>query len=267
MSPEQSLATVRIGCVRYLNSRPLIAGLSGVRLEHPSDLARALREGQLDVALVPVVEALRAPAGMYQCVDGVGIGSWGPVYSVFVAHSQPLSRWSGVVADPASLTSVHLLRVLSRLQGNGSLAVIPLEASTGEERKTARLWIGNQAIAFRQQARADAGVGFWDLGEVWSESTGLPFVYAVWVMRGDTLAGRTREVAEAFREVAGRGLAQREDIARKDTEFGFAFARRYLMEHIRFGLGEKEKRGIERFCMELARDGLIPAPELPWEWV
>jgi chorismate dehydratase len=266
-SVEQSLSGVRIGCVRYLNSRPLIAGLSGVRLEHPSDLARALREGELDVALVPVFEALRAPAGVYACVDGVGIGSWGPVYSVFVAHRRPPHLWSRVVADPASLTSVHLLRVLSRLRGNSVMEVVPLESSSEEERQVAQLWIGNQAIAFRGQVAADAGLGFWDLGEVWSAETGLPFVYAVWVMRRDTLAGREQEVADAFRAVARRGVAQREAIAQSDREFGFDFANRYLQEHIRFELGENQKRGIERFCVELAADGLVSSRALPWEWV
>ncbi len=267
MIAPECLSTVRIGCVRYLNSRPLIAGLPGVRLEHPSDLARALREGELDAALVPVFEALRAPEGTYQCVDGVCIGSWGPVYSVFVAHRQAPGSWTRVVADPASLTSVHLLRVLSRLEGNGGVEVVPLADSSAEQRAAAQLWIGNQAIAFRQGAGAESGLGFWDLGEVWSARTGLPFVYAVWVMRRDAVAGRAREVADAFRAVAQRGLAQREALAGGDTEFGAAFARRYLNEHIRFELGEMQKRGIRRFCAELARDGWVPARELPWEWV
>jgi chorismate dehydratase len=267
VSAEECLASVRIGSVRYLNSRPLIAGLEGVRLEHPSVLARALSAGELDVALVPVVEALRAPAGTYQFVDGVGIGSWGPVYSVFVAHREPAETWRQVVADPASLTSVHLLQVLLRMVGNPSAEMVCQEKSSASQRDAASLWIGNQAIALRQNTSPEEGVQFWDLGEVWSERTALPFVYALWVMRKDALESRAREVAAAFRAVAVRGLSLRDQLAREEPEFGVDFARTYLNEHIRFELGEGQKRGMERFDSELQSAGLLPRRAREWEWV
>ena len=50
MSQWSALHALRIGCVRYLNSQPLIHGYDGeVRLDHPSALARELAAGQLDV--------------------------------------------------------------------------------------------------------------------------------------------------------------------------------------------------------------------------
>ena len=57
-----ALDGVRLGCVKYLNSRPLICEYDGpVVFEHPSVLATMLFENELDVALVPVFEALRHP--------------------------------------------------------------------------------------------------------------------------------------------------------------------------------------------------------------
>ena len=50
--PFAALRGLRIGCVKYLNSRPLIRAYDGpVVFEHPSALARMLAAHELDVAL------------------------------------------------------------------------------------------------------------------------------------------------------------------------------------------------------------------------
>ena len=71
--PWRALRGLRIGCVKYLNSRPLICAYDGpVIFEHPSSLAAMLAAGELDAALVPVFEALRDPR--YLLVDDVAVG-------------------------------------------------------------------------------------------------------------------------------------------------------------------------------------------------
>ena len=102
---------LRIGCVKYLNARPLIYGWSGaVDFDHPAALCRKLEHGDLDVALVSSLEYLRRP--IYRIVDGVSISAHGAVYSVIVAHNEDLSRAQEIDIDPASETSVALLRCL-----------------------------------------------------------------------------------------------------------------------------------------------------------
>jgi len=76
----------------------------------PSQLALWLRHGELDAALVSLTEVLLT--GRYDVLDGIGIVSHGEVRSVFLAHKPPLDRIRKVFCDPASLTSVNLLRVL-----------------------------------------------------------------------------------------------------------------------------------------------------------
>ena len=76
---------LRIGCVKYLNARPLIHGGEGkVDFDHPSALCNKLATAELDVALVSSFEFLRNP--IYRIVDDVSISSDGPVYRVVVAH-------------------------------------------------------------------------------------------------------------------------------------------------------------------------------------
>src|SRR2546430_7220018 len=102
---------LRIGCVKYLNARPLIRGWPGeVDFDHPSALCKRLADGKLDVALVSSFEFLRNP--IYRIVDEVSISSDGPVYSVVVAHRGDISEIKEIELDPASQTAVNLLRCL-----------------------------------------------------------------------------------------------------------------------------------------------------------
>ncbi len=102
---------LRIGCVKYLNARPLIHGwLTDVVLDHPSALCVQLSRGELDIALVSSFEFLRNP--IYRIVDGISISSDGPVYSVVVAHVGEISDVKEIELDPAAETSGNLLRCL-----------------------------------------------------------------------------------------------------------------------------------------------------------
>ena len=255
MSRPEALAGLRIGCVQYLNSRPLIHGLDSVVLAHPSELAARLRAGELDAALVPVFELLRSPLD-YQVVDGVAIASRGPVYSVFVAHRGPMEAVRKVTADPASLTSIHLFRVLSAGVLGGMATLVPETPEALADPKNGRLLIGNQAIEYRVRNES-GGEQFWDLGEAWTRWTGLPFVYAVWVLRRGL--PRVGAVAGAFRSVAAAGRGALPQIAREEEEFGEALALRYLSENIGFGLGATERQGLERFRAELVKGGMLEA--------
>ena len=263
MSMPAALRGLRVGCVQYLNSRPLIHGLAGVELAHPSSLAARLREGALDAALVPVFELLSAPED-YCVVDGVAIGSNGPVYSVFVAHEVPMPELCAVVSDPASLTSIHLFQVLSRHAFGWTLPLVT-EAEAGPAvGRLGRLLIGNQAIDYRLRHEG-RGVGFWDLGEEWTRWSGLPFVYAVWVLRrGLPSMG---DVADAFRSVAAAGCGAASEIARTQSEFPPEIALRYLTEQIRFQLGPREREGLERFSRELQVGGWVKPDRAPLEFV
>lgn len=244
------LRELRIGCVRYLNAKPLIEPYDGpVTMDHPSVLARALQAEELDVALVPVFEALRMPGCL--TVEGVSISSLGTVWSVILAYQGPLNCIRQVALDPASRTSVHLCKVFFAEWGNSLPEYLPEPAPPG----AARVIIGNQAIAFREKHERDYQI--LDFGEEWLRRTGLPFVFAVWLIRPNVKD--PEKVADAFREISRRGQAQVDEIVARHREHHAVFARRYLTEYIRFGLGEPQKQGIDQFRVLLCKHGLLPA--------
>ena len=229
--------SLRIGCVKYLNARPLIYGWEGkVILDHPSALCAQLARSELDVALVSSFEFLRNP--IYRIVDGVSISSDGPVYSVVVAHHGDFAELKEIALDPAAETSGNLLRGLL-----GELNLKPEIRSTSSP-ESARLLIGDQAIRFRRQHSNN--FHFWDLGEHWEKLRGLPFVYALWLVRPEV--ENPKLIGERLRKLRDENLANLDKLIANETEFDRAFCDRYYRRHLRFNFGDKQKKGLLAFA-------------------
>ncbi len=244
---------VRLGCVKYLNARPLIHGWEGeVHFDHPSALCRLLAAAELDVALVSSFEYLRNP--IYSIVDGVAIASDGPVYSVVLAHREPLAQLREIAVDPASETSVNLLRGLLAERG---LSPRYVSASRPAGADGARLLIGDQAIAFRQ---AHPDFQFWDLGEQWDALRQRPFVYALWLIRPEVSG--PQQIADRLRALRDLNLGRSDALVGAGKKFDREFCARYFRDHVRYGFGEKEKEGLWMFQCLCSKHGLLPQSEL-----
>jgi predicted solute-binding protein len=240
----------RIGSVPYLNAVPLTRGLEQeIIFATPSKLAGMLERDELDAALVSVTAVLLT--GRYDILDGVAIASLGEVKSILLAHRGPLKSAEEVFCDPASLTSVNLLRVLLAEQGlhpqfkplpSYDLAAMPDYA----------LLIGDPALDFLFAKRSHA---IWDLGAAWFELTGLPFVYAAWAMRRGI---DQQTLGHQLREARKFGLETLDHIIRSRTDYPLDFCKDYLGWHIHYHLGDDEKRGLARFVELLRRH--LPGP-------
>jgi chorismate dehydratase len=253
------LNSLRVGCVKYLNARPLIRGwLSEVEFDHPSALCQRLAKGQLDVALVSSFEFLRNP--IYRIVDDVSISSDGPVYSVVVAHRGEFSDIEEIELDPASTTAVNLLRCL--LAELGLPPRLVASSSESAESSRARLIIGDQAIRFRQNH--GNAFQFWDLGEQWKKLTGLPFVYALWLIRPEVPDAKS--IAQRLRGIRDENLGDIQaivsdavaDAAGNKQEITADFLNSYYTEHLAFGLGTREKQGLQIFGNLCGKHGALP---------
>lgn len=229
---------------------PLLAGLAGdpgvaFVQAPPTSLIAALRRGELDAALVSSVEAVRGSG--YLVVPNLGIACKHEIRSVraFRRRGVPIRS---VGLDQSSATSVALLRLLlARLPG-GEVAhevdfqTIAPTLAPDELPQDLVLLIGDVGLA------ADPGPReVWDLGTAWRQWTGLPFVFAVWLLRqGAPLA--TLLPALARGREAGRRLGP------VDGTFGAAH----------YELDDEDRRGLGRFWASCREHGLATLPDPAW---
>jgi chorismate dehydratase len=119
------------------------------------------------------------------------------------------------------------------------------------------LQIGDTAMRTRNRP-PEGFVHTLDLGADWLEWTGLPFVYAAWVVRS-ALDPALKTELRAFLEASlAAGLASLPEIARRETGPGWSAAEveGYLRRfHYRFG--PEELQGLARFESLLTEHGLL----------
>ena len=243
----------RIGSVKYLNAVPLTRGIeSNVYFATPAQLAELLRLNKLDAALVSITEVLFNDR--YDILDGIAVASLGEVYSVLLAHCVPLEKITEVFCDPASLTSVNLLKVLLAERGLKP-EFKPLPDYDSAPERDAVLLIGDRAIDFQRATHVHE---IYDLGAAWYELTNLPFVYAVWALRrGIDHKDLRRELVEAKQF----GLETLDYLIETREEYDEDFRRDYLGWHVHYHLAADEKRGIAKFIELLRKHGLGPVFE------
>lgn len=251
---------IRIGAVNYLNTKPLIYDLERlapgavVTLDLPSRLADQLAQGLLDVALIPVVEYLRA--GVYTHVPDISIATRGPVLSVTLFSRVAWPEIRSIALDEGSRTSVALTQVISRhrYEVMPRLEPFPIDANPETVNTDAVLLIGDRAMHACLPGFGHA----YDLGEEWTNWTGLPFVFAVWAVRPGVDLG---VVESALHEAKRLGLQNAGPIAAIEGPrlgLGAGFCRRYLETILSYDLGERELAGLRHFAALAREIGLIP---------
>ncbi len=253
---------LRLGAVAYLNARPLLHGIcdrlagSELVLGHPSRLADALARGDLDVALIPSIEYLRGASRGYRVVPGVAIGALGPVHSVKLYSRVPLTSISRLALDGSSRTSQALARVwLAEVHGvyPPTIEELPIGVSALESTADAVLVIGDQAMRLPEASFLTVT----DLGEAWFSMTGLPFVFALWVVRAGV---RESGLNDALRACRDEGLAAAEEIVvRHAPALGITreTGLNYLTRILCYELGAEQIEGLLRFRDKAAALSLV----------
>jgi chorismate dehydratase len=252
------MTSIRIGAVTYLNTKPLIYHLdelaSGaeVVLDWPSRLADRLEVGELDVALIPVIEYFRT--GPYRIVPNIAIVSHGPVLSVTLFSRVPWPEIRRVALDVGSRTSAALTQVLlqKRYGVHPEIVSLPMDADADKIDADAVLLIGDRAM----RACLPGFMHAYDLGQEWHDWVGLPFVYAIWAVRDGVELG---PVEAALHEAKRQGCRAVGAIAFEEApKLGLdaGFCRRYLSNIIRFDLGPREQAGLHHYYMLACELGL-----------
>jgi chorismate dehydratase len=103
-----------------------------------------------------------------------------------------------------------------------------------------------------------------DLGEQWKALTGLPFVFAMWMMRKDALEEDRPEasrVAGLLAEARRRGAAITEQLLDRyasEKQWPRDLARKYFTRYLRYEVTAQAREGLERFLEMADRLKLVP---------
>jgi chorismate dehydratase len=253
------MARIRIGAVSFLNTRPLVHGLPALGPDHqlsfdtPANLAEKLRAGEIDVGLVPIVEHLRGLGDSF--VPGIGIASDGPVRTVKLYSRVAPENLRDVAVDGRSRTSVAMLRILLA-ERHG---VVP-DFYSHRPDLAEMLSTHDGALLIGDAAFPDGPAPHvLDLGAAWKDLTGLPFVYAVWVLNQGVDRERAGELLHAS---LASGLAHLDEIAVQAAgtqELDAPDILAYLRGNLHFVLGGRDLQGIETFQRYCQRYNLISA--------
>jgi chorismate dehydratase len=134
------------------------------------------------------------------------------------------------------------------------IETLPMGVSPLESTADAVLAIGDRAMKV-PDAPFHAVV---DLAEAWRDLTGLPFVFALWVVRPGVDLG---DLPEALARCRDDGLRHADDLAREHGPrlgLGIPECFDYLTRVLSYDLGEPEIAGLRRFAGMAADRGLAP---------
>lgn len=252
MEPRTSADQLRISAVSYLNSVPLIWGLLkdpqprfhyNITFQVPSGTAAMLKKGEADVGIVSSIEL---PRQNLDFINSLGIGSFGPVHSIFLISSKPVREIRSLAADSSSRTSVALCRIILSRRFGLTPAIVSMSPDLQSmlQAADAALIIGDPALSL-EPSRLPYEV--YDLGDEWTKMTGLPMVYAVWAARKGTF---NPPLEKALVDSYHFGIKHIEDIVRSESKkrgFSEDVTREYLKRHIKYELGPDYLKGLDLY--------------------
>lgn len=264
----------RVGHIQFLNCLPLYWGLArtgnlvdlDLSKDTPEKLSEQLVRGELDIAPVTLVEFLRNADDLVALSD-IAVGCDGPVMSCVIVSQKPLEELDGarVALGSTSRTSVRLARLLLAEQYGVApeYYTCPPDLSLMMREADAAVLIGDAALRANLLDAPRLGLQVHDLGQMWKDWTGLPFVFAIWAARRDYLAHEPRiveQVHEMF--LASRELSAREvtKIAEQASQWELLDAdvlARYFTT-LDFSLGDKQLAGIAEFARRTGGDSGFP---------
>jgi len=184
-----------VGYIPYLNCVPCFhylkeCGFAGDLVPGvPSALNRLLQQGRLDISPSSSFEYARHWRD-YVLLPEHSISSIGKVESVLLFSPVAPTQLNGqqISITGESATSINLLRLILReFYGLEDVTDVvpdgPVEVAISQKKPA--LLIGDRAL--RMAATRPAGMKIFDLGEIWYQQTGLPFVFALWMIRREVL--------------------------------------------------------------------------------
>jgi chorismate dehydratase len=240
----------RVSVVSYLNTVPLVwgmqhgdqRGLFDLSFAIPAECADRLADGRADIGIVPAVELNHQKL---EVIRGCGVACHGAVRSILLISKVPFVEIRTLATDSTSRTSAQLSRIILSRKYGVEPRHWPQAPNIAKmlDHADAALIIGDTALLLDP---ATLPLHVLDLGQEWTQMTGLPMVFAVWASR----AGIAPQDPKPFVDSLHFGLAHMDDIVREwhlKLHLSESLVREYLTRNIVFELGQREYAGLQTF--------------------
>jgi len=240
-----------VGAVSYLNTKPLIYGFEQgamtddvhLVLDYPSNLAKRMNKGELDVALLPIaaIADLERPF----IFSNYCIGADGAVASVCLFSEVPLEQIETIYLDYQSRSSVALLKVLLKNHWQKKVKFIEAEENyiTKIKGTTAGLIIGDRAFEQLKNFK-----NIYDLAAEWKAFTGLSFVFAAWI----TNKNLSEKFVHEFNKACRMGFEHLPEII-ADQHYPHYDLETYYTQNISYKLNNEKHKAIELFKQYISK--------------
>ncbi len=244
---------IKLGSVSFLNAQPLTYAIENNLIEHefdliqtpPSELSLRLHKKEIDLGLIPVAELLKRIE--YYVVPDISISSFGKVDSVIVIAKKDIKELSKVAVDKRSQSSTALLRIVMQIFYGTNAEYIPTDIDKDDflDGVDGAMLIGDSGL--KKFYDMNTQYKTYDLGEIWTQEMGLPFVYAVFAGHKDVILGRN---IQALVESKNYGLGIVDKISNEESRklgIDYDICYKYLTDRIKYDLGEQEIKGIIKY--------------------
>jgi chorismate dehydratase len=199
---------LKIGRIPYANLFPIFYYLE-TECNHseykfikgvPAKLNKMLREGKLDISPSSSIEYLRNK-NKYQILPWFSISSFGPIKSILLFSKRPIHELGGktIAVSSESETSTALLKIvlkeflslkcnfktITRRSVKNILSSFPAVLHIGDTAMKEAKKLGSGVRNETQNSKLkiqNSKLYIYDLGELWFKYTGLPFVFALWIV-------------------------------------------------------------------------------------
>jgi len=270
----------RIGKLSYLNNAPMyyaldrnlssLAGRYEIVEGPPSHLNQCIRQKKIDLTVASSIVYARN-FEHYAILPDLSIGSDGPVKSVLLVSRVPMERLDKqpLLLTSDSETSVALVKILLSQRGVEPVYVRGnvLQGIKGDScfppDYAAFLIIGDSALLLREKGSYPF---IYDLGGEWKKMTGLPFVFALWIVRQEAFYLHGELVFQIWQALCASrhySLTHPEEFiasVRTPAELSKEVCLRYIQKDLRYELSARYREGLIMYYRFLYELGEIHQP-------
>ncbi len=236
---------LKIGKINYLNVYPLYQNLKGFNLisGEPSYLNRLIRVGEIDISPSSTFEYFQFPE-KYFVVDNLSISSNKKVLSVLLLTYKPIEDiyHDKIFLSSSSSTSNVLLQIIFyEFLNRGELKFESQKENLFEAGKN-QLIIGDEALKI--YFNKPSGCFIYDIAQIWENYTGLPFVFALWLVNRVSFEKRMKDINDFINIIVQNKLSYTIPSSYKD--FTVSEIDEYF-KYIDYNFSSKHKASLELF--------------------